>query len=108
LILIIAALFILVGVIGFIAHLPDLRTHLNEAVWMEVTELLAFVIGMSILWGHNWARWLAVAWMAFHVIISYPVSSEFAIHLLFLAIIAWVLFRPSAGRYFALGSRPNV
>ena len=100
-ILIVACLYVLVGVVGFVFHLSDLKTHLNEAVWIELTELLAFVAGMFILWGHNWARWLAVAWMAFHVVISFPVLSQFAVHLLFLAVIAWILFRPGMGRYFA-------
>ena len=51
--------------------------------------------------GQNWARWLAVAWMAFHVAISvfHPLR-ELAIHVVFLVLIAWILFRPGATRYF--------
>ncbi|HTU34758.1 MAG TPA: hypothetical protein VMF66_13235 [Candidatus Acidoferrum sp.] len=104
-VLIVACVFVLVGAIGFVYHLPDLRTHASEAVWIEATELLAFVAGMFILWGHNWARWLAVAWMAFHVVISFPVFREFLVHLLFLVVIAWILFRPGVGGYFAAASR---
>jgi hypothetical protein len=51
--------------------------------------------------GQNWARWLAVAWMAFHVILSaFHAVRELAIHSLFLAVIAWILFRPEGARYF--------
>ena len=37
---------------------------------MELTELLAMVSGAFMLRGHNWARWLALAWIIFHVILS--------------------------------------
>jgi len=53
------------------------------------------------LQGHNWARWLALAWMAFHVAIRFPVLRQIGIHSLFLAVIAWLLFQPEAGQYFA-------
>lgn len=56
-----------------------------------------------LLGGHNWARWLAVAWLAFHVAISYPATGQLAVHGAFLAIIAGLLFQPSVGRYFARG-----
>jgi hypothetical protein len=50
--------------------------------------------------GHNWARWLAVAWMAFHVAISFPEISKLAIHSLLLVAIAWLLFRSDARAWF--------
>jgi hypothetical protein len=50
---------------------------------------------------HNWARWLALAWIAFHVVLSaFHAFSELVIHGLLCAMIAWGLFRPEAGRYF--------
>ena len=49
----------------------------------------------------NSARWLALAWVAFHVIVGALHSvQQFAIHCLFCAVIAWFLFRPEARRYF--------
>jgi hypothetical protein len=50
---------------------------------------------------HNWARWLALAWIAVHVAISIPVVRQIAIHSLFLAVIVWFLFLARAGQYFA-------
>jgi Ni/Fe-hydrogenase subunit HybB-like protein len=50
---------------------------------------------------HNWARWLALAWMVFHVAISFPVLRQMAVHSIIFAVIAWLLFRPDAGRYYA-------
>ncbi len=97
-VLVIAGLYIAVGAIGFIAHLRDL--HQPETKWILLTEFLALVAGVFLLRRHNWARWLAVAWMAFHVAISYPVAARLAVHSLFLAAIAWLLFRPDARAWF--------
>ncbi len=49
----------------------------------------------------NWARWLALAWIAYHVILSaFHTLSQLAIHCLLCAILANFLFRPTATRYF--------
>jgi hypothetical protein len=62
---------------------------------------LACELGDEALRGYNWARWAALAWIAFHVILSaFHAFGEFAIHCLFCAVIAWVLFRPEAARHF--------
>ncbi|MEO7143460.1 MAG: hypothetical protein ABI165_08145 [Bryobacteraceae bacterium] len=92
------------GAIGFAYHFTGLLAsdalH-NDGLWIELTEFLAIVCGASMLRGHNWARWLALAWIAFHVILSaFHAFPEFAIHCLFFAAIAWILFRPQAARYF--------
>ena len=94
----IAILYVVVGAAGFVAHFRDLGAP--ETKWILLTEALAVVAGVFMLLGHNWARWLAVAWMAFHVVISYPVIREIAIHSLILAAIAWLLFRPAARAWF--------
>jgi hypothetical protein len=100
-VLVLSCLFMAVGVIGFAYHFPRPPAFHHEDVWIEASELLAFVAGVFMLRGHNWARWLAAAWMAFHVVISFPVARQVAIHSLFLAVIAWVLFRSRAREYFA-------
>ena len=97
-VLVIAGLYIVVGAIGFVAHLHDLRHP--DGISIEVTELVGLLAGIFMLLGHNWARWLAVAWMAFHVAISFPEISKLAVHSLFLAAIAWLLFRPDARAWF--------
>ena len=98
---VLAGLYLAVGAIGFAYHFHDLLTSPAEGFWIELTESLAFICGVFLLRGDNRARWGALAWIAFHVVLSifHPVR-EFAIHCLFLAVFAWVLFRPEAARYF--------
>jgi hypothetical protein len=101
---ILAWVYILVGTGGFVSHFAEV--HARNAlryggIWIEVVEVLAVVSGAFMLRRHNWARWLALAWMAFHVVLSaFGAFHELAIHSLFCAVIAWLLFRPEAARYF--------
>jgi hypothetical protein len=70
---IVACLYITVGVLGFAFHLREFlqrSTFHYDAVLIELTEFLAFLFGMFLLRGANWARWGALAWMAFHVALS--------------------------------------
>ena len=98
-VVILACVYLAVGAVGFIYHFRDLAAP--DGIWIELTEFLAFVAGVFLLFGRNWARWLALAWMAFHVALSISHSwREVAIHTVFCALIAWILFRPSAARYF--------
>jgi hypothetical protein len=97
-VIVIACLYLVVGVGGFIFHLKDLRAP--DGVWIEITEFLAIVCGAFLLRAQNWARWLAIAWIAFHVAISFGVFRELAVHSLFLVLIVWCLFRADASRYF--------
>jgi hypothetical protein len=72
-----------------------------DGIWIEIIEVLAIGCGAFMLRGHNWARWHALAWIAFHVVLSaFGAFHEFAIHSLFFAAIARFLFRPEAVRYF--------
>ena len=102
---ILGCVYIAVGIVGFAYHFTELLARPYDDVWVELTEFLAIVCGVFLLRGHNWARWVALAWIAFHVILSaFHALPEFAIHCLFCAAIAWFLFRPAAARYFR-GSR---
>ncbi len=101
---IIACVYIAVGAIGFVYHFTEFHARdafQYDAVCVELVRLLAIIAGAFMLRGHNWARWLALAWIAFHVIIGALHSlPQFAIHSLFCAVIAFFLFRPDAARYF--------
>ncbi len=101
---ILACVYIAVGSVGFVAHFHTFQARdafQYDAIWIELVEVLAILCGAFMLRGHNWARWVALAWMAFHVILSaFHAFREFAIHCLFCAVIAWFLFRPEAARYF--------
>jgi hypothetical protein len=99
---ILSCLYIAVGTIGFAYYFPELRAHQDYSLWIEFTELLSIVSGAFMFRGYNWARWLALVWMAFHVAISFPVYRQMAIHLAIFAGIAWALFRPDTQRYFAI------
>jgi hypothetical protein len=88
----------------FIYHFTEIRArrafHYDD-VLIELVAFLAILSGAFMLRGHNWARWLALTWIAFHVILSaFHALGEFTMHALFCAAISWFLFRPDAKRYF--------
>ncbi len=97
---VLSGLFIAVGAGGFAVHFRELLASQQDAIWIELTEFLAVLTGVFMLLGKNWARWLALAWMAFHVAVSFPVLQQVAMHFLILALMAWLLFRPDARQYF--------
>jgi hypothetical protein len=99
-VLLVSCLYMAVGAVGFVVNFTKLRTLQQDSIWIELTESLAFIAGLYMFRGRNWARWLAIGWMAFHVAISFPVVREVVIHSIIFAVIAWVLFRPDARRYF--------
>jgi hypothetical protein len=102
-VMIVAAVYLLVGVIGFVYHFPELTAGHRDAIAMELTELLAVVAAVGLLLRQNWARWLALAWIVFHVLISlfHPLS-ELAIHAAFCVLIGWLLFRRTTARWFKM------
>lgn len=99
-----AWLYIAVGAIGFVAHGAEFlgrETFHFDAVEVELVELVAVIAGVFLLRGRNWSRWLALAWILFHVALTaFPPDSRFAVHCVFAAAFAWILFRPEASRYF--------
>jgi hypothetical protein len=101
---ILAWVYIAVGAIGFVSHLSEIHpssAFQYDGIWIEAVEVLAIVCGTFMLRRHNWTRWLAIAWMAFHVVLSaFGAFHEFAIHALLCATITWLVFRPPAVRYF--------
>jgi hypothetical protein len=106
-VVIVACVYLTVGVAGFALHFPELlAVHASQCdgLWIELTEFLAVLAGAFLLRRRNWARWLALAWIAFHVILSvFHPFTEFAVHCVFFAVIAWALFRPESARYFRGG-----
>lgn len=101
---IISWLFIAVGVISFAYHFNEFRTRhpfQYDAVWILLLRLMAIVCGVYMLRGSNWARWLTMLWMAYHVILSgFHTLQQLAIHSLFFAVLAYFLFRREATEYF--------
>lgn len=100
-----AVLLLLVGAVTFVYHLSKFRPS-QESVWDLAAILLvcavAAVSGAFLLRASNWARWLAIVWMAFHVGISaFDSWQKTALHGILLAIFTYILFRPAARAYFA-------
>ena len=109
---VIAWLYLAMGVVGFVYHIimqRSLHPFPYDLLWVEVIFLAAILSGAYMLRGYNWARWLALAWIAFHVFLSiFHNIPELAIHSLLCAVVAFFLFRSAASRYFrATGSRPS-
>ena len=101
---IIGLLLAVVGLAGFAFHLYEIKPqHALEGgnIWIFVVEVVAIVAGVFVLRGNNWARWLAVGWIAFHVAFSFLNSlRQVAVHSLILLLFACLLFRPEANAYF--------
>lgn len=105
-------LFVVVGVAGLISSALSLRNDLagrppglsayrGEPGLVLTVRALAVVGGVLILYGVSWARWLLVAWMAWHVVLSLGHSSgELAVHAVFLVLLLFVLFSRQATAYF--------
>ena len=101
---IISWLFVAAGAIGLAYHATEFkitRPFQYDVVWVCLVRLLAILCGVFMLRGSDWARWLLLVWIAYHVILSaFHSLSEVAIHTLLLAVVAYFLFRPGASRYF--------
>jgi hypothetical protein len=100
----IGLLFLMTGLLGLVYHASDFRTQSPfqyDLVWVCLVRLLAVIGGVFLLRAHNWARWLLVIWMAYHVFLSALHSwSQVIVHALLLGVFVFFLFRPSASLYF--------
>jgi hypothetical protein len=66
-----------------------------------VINALAILAGAFTLLGHNWARYFLVAWLGFHVLLSFVHSpSQVIAHTAFLIVAAFIFFRPPASVFF--------
>jgi hypothetical protein len=105
-------LYIVVGAVGFAYHFTELKAqHLlqSDVIWVELVRLTAILAGVYILRGHNWARWVALAWIVLHVVISaFHRLSELAIHSLLCVVLAYFLFNRAATRYFRAGTTQPI
>ena len=100
-VLIVACLYFAVGVLGFAAHFRELLTAQKDSGWVEITECLAIIAAIYLLRRHNWARWLTVAWIAFHVGLSaFHSMREAAVHGVICIATVGLLFNPAANEYF--------
>ncbi len=109
---IIAGVYILTGATSGLFHFWQTwgrHAFSSDLIWIELVASAAVVAGAFLLRGYEWARWLALAWMAFHVVLSvFHAIPELAIHSLFLLVLAYFLLRPSANRYLRSARTPAV
>jgi hypothetical protein len=94
-------LLVVVGVSGFVLHLYEAKPRHaleGENPWVLATELVAVVGGAFLLRGKSWARWVVMAWMAFHVAISFNSPRQLVIHGAIFVLFAYFLFRPAIVR----------
>lgn len=100
----IGCLFLAAGIVGIAYHATDLssqRALQNQLFWVLLVRLLAVVGGAFLLRGCNWARWLLLVWMAYHVILSALHSPlQLIVHGLLMVAIAYFLFRRQVSAYF--------
>lgn len=116
---VVAWIFIAVGAAGLLKDLVPLLSDAAKQLaklradgladlgpaW--ASRLLAIIGGGELLRGRNWARWLLVAWMAFHIALSVMHSLEKTlIHAAIFAPLLYLLFRRASEPYFHPEKRP--
>jgi uncharacterized membrane protein len=102
---ILGCLFIAVGLVGLLYHLTE-RPPGHWIVMISLIRILAIVGGIFLIRGHNWARWLLLAWLALHVGVSaFHSLSETVAHAVLLMMIGYFLLTPPASKYFNSAER---
>jgi uncharacterized membrane protein len=97
---VLGVLFMVAGTVGLVYHAANERTSWALAL-ISLIRIAAIVGGIFLLLGHSWARWLLVAWLAFHVVISaFHSLGQVAAHAVLLVVVAYFLFRDRAAEYF--------
>jgi len=93
-------LFIAVGILSTIYHL--LKGLLDRwTVPILLVGIIAIVAGVYLLRGAGWARWLVLAWLAFHVVVSALNSpSDAMAHVVLLLVVSYFLLGPPSSKCF--------
>ena len=92
---------------GTVTDVKPLR--LGELGLVLGVRALLVVGGAFLLRDRNWARWLLVVWLGYHVVLGALHSLfGFTIHILLFAIVTYFLFRPLASAYFRCTATTDV
>ena len=98
---IISWLFIIFGAIALIYGvwpIKDFKSHW----YVHLSRFLQIVAGVFMLYGHNWARWLLVAWIVFHIVVgALNGIGPLMMHIAIFSVILFFVFRRDANEYFA-------
>jgi hypothetical protein len=109
---VVAWLLIVAGLVGIGLQTVALSRRMPprvDAIYVLLLCFAAIACGVCLLRGQNWARWLAVAWFAIHVVVGALHSWQSAsIHALLLAVCTYALFCREATTWFQFikGTRP--
>jgi hypothetical protein len=99
-----SVLMMAAGALGFVYHIREINLHYpfqNDVMWVVPIQLIAIVCGVYMFLGHNWARWLTIVWLGFHVVAGGLHSlGQFAFHAVLFVMIAYILFRRPEADYF--------
>jgi len=96
-------LLIAVGILSTIYHLS--KSPLDRwTVPILLVGTITIVAGVFLLRGARWARWLVLAWLAFHVVVSALNSLSDAMpHVVLLLVVGYFLLGPPTSKYFQRG-----
>src|SRR5215510_9195447 len=77
-------LVIAAAAMGLAKHLTEFKVQHPfdyDIVWVSIVRLTAIVCGVFMLRARNWARWLLVIWITYHVVLSaFHTATELIIH----------------------------
>ena len=83
--------------ITFAQRINELSSHW----YVHLSRIVEIICGVFMLYGRNWARWLLVAWLVFHVYVGALHSTvQLILHSLLFVVGLFFLFRRSASVYF--------
>jgi len=101
---VISFFFVAVGIISTALHVWQFditRPSQLEETGIYAIGAAAVVAGIYMLQGRNWARWLALGWISFHVIVAaFNRPLGLLVHGVFIALLAWFLFRRESQEWF--------
>jgi hypothetical protein len=108
-VMVISLILIATGALGIAFHLNDFSSgnpFQFDVIGVAAVRLLAVLAGVFLLRAAGWARWLALGWIGFHVVISFLLNSvvQVAVHILVFALFVYFLYRPKANEYFRGGA----
>ena len=97
---IISWLFIVFGSIALLSGVLPFRDLMSHW-YVHLSRALMIVAGVFMLKGHNWARWLLVLWITFHIVISALHSTlVLLMHVAIFSLILYFVFRRQSSDYF--------
>src|SRR5258708_34822849 len=107
---VISVLFLAAGLVGLVYHATELKNGFrSDAILVCLVRLIAVIGAVYAFRGKNWARWVLIVWMAYHVVLSaFHSLSELVMHSLLLVIIGYFLFSSKATSYFRGGRTKAV